>query len=278
MLVTAGQWGIEGWIAAQARKRGIPTLQLLHGVLAGHFHTGRPIESDAMVVWGEFWRDRFPKEEQEKITVANPGTVARLPRKSSKGGSPRRITYFSWPLDSSPFYNIHDFQSGMIAALHEVKEATGCRISIRAHPLENVGDIVASWRRHSGSFPSDIELSQYEPLEAVLEQTDVALMYRSTVLLDCRLNGIPVVLPGWIDYGWGITSEDIEGVHFADSFDDIRSMLKSWISQPPRAPSCRDGFVAAPEKGVDGFRSLVETLLHSGSEPISRGECGTIFP
>jgi hypothetical protein len=169
----------------------------------------------------------------------------------------------------SPFYNAHDFQAGMIDALCAVKEETGCRISIRAHPLENVGDIVASWRRHSGGFPSDIELSQHEPLETILAKTDVALMYRSTVMLDCRLNGIPVVLPGWIDYGWRDDHEDVEGVRFAESFDDIRSALQSWVSAPPPAPSRRQRFVAPPGEGVDGFRALVDRLLGAGGEPIS---------
>jgi hypothetical protein len=260
LVVTASQWGFEGWLMAEARKQGIPTLQLLHGVLAGYFHTGRAIESDAMVVWGEFWRDLFPEEDHGKIHVANPGNIARLSRSSSEDRS-RQITYFSWPLDQSPFYNPHDFQSGMIDVLSAVKDATGCRLCVRAHPLENIGDFVEHWRRRKGSFPPDIELSQYEPFESVLQRTDVALMYRSTILLDCQLNGIPAVIPGWIEYGWGPEIKRVDGVCFAKSFGEIRSVLQSWISQPPpECTQCRE-FVLPPGEGVKELRLLVDELV-----------------
>jgi hypothetical protein len=267
LVVTASQWGIEGWLMAEARKQGIRTLQLLHGVLAGYFHTGRAIESDAMVVWGEFWRDLFPKEDREKIHVANPGNVARVHHLGSTGeGRSRRVTYFSWPLDQLPFYNARDVQSGMIDTLSVVKEATGCRLCIRAHPQENMGDFVAHWRSRKGCFPPDIELSQYEPLHNVLQRTDVALMYGSTILLDCRLNGIPAVLPGWIDNGWSSEIRRIDGLHFAESFGDMRSVLQSWISHPPQVTTGRENMLVSPMgAGVDELKSIVGKLS---------GQCG----
>ena len=45
-VAMASLWGLEGWLAGVARRRGAPVVQLLHGVLGGAFHTGRPIDAD----------------------------------------------------------------------------------------------------------------------------------------------------------------------------------------------------------------------------------------
>ncbi len=61
LIVVANQWSIEGWFAQIARNRGIPVLQILHGAMGGYLHTQTPIQSDAMVVPGDFWRSLWPR-------------------------------------------------------------------------------------------------------------------------------------------------------------------------------------------------------------------------
>ena len=44
---------------------------------------------------------------------------------------------------------------------------------------------IERWRRRCGSLPPHLRLSQLEPLRKVLSETDIAVMFRSTVMLDC---------------------------------------------------------------------------------------------
>jgi hypothetical protein len=261
-VAMASLWGLEGWLAGIARRRGVPVVQLLHGVLGGAFHTGRPIDADALVVWGEFWRRRWPEGERRKIVVANPGGVApAVERRPREPGQPPRLTYFSWPLDRVDYYSAPDLLDGFVDLFHRLTAQGACTLTLRAHPLENPSDLVAHWRRRHGALPAGLRISQREPLASVLADTDVALLYRSTVLLDGFASGIPMLLPGWLDFAWSGELNGVEGVHRARDFADLEATLLAWLAHPPRpAPEAGAEFLAPEGTGVD----RVAALLGSG--------------
>ena len=99
--MVANQWGIEGWLTQCAKRRGIPALQVMHGVLGGYLYTRTPILSDALIVPGEFWKNLWPEDQRDKILIYNPPDSfpkKQRPRKSR----PDTLTYFSWPLSQRP--------------------------------------------------------------------------------------------------------------------------------------------------------------------------------
>jgi len=264
LIVMANQWGIEGWFAEIAKRRGIPVLQVMHGVLGGYFHTQSPIISDRLVVPGEFWRNLWPKDEQAKVVVFNPSESIG---KVKKRGSPdrRQITFFSWPLHSTPFYNSSEVMKGFMSVFHKLLSKGHHTVLVRAHPLENPSDFVKQWKKLYGPLPPRLRVGKHEPLNDVLAQTDVGLMFRSTVMLNCMANGIPILMPGWIDFGLNKVLKEIPGVFLADDVSSLESRLLEWIDDPPKVPErAVEYFAQTPDTGRESFVSLVNDLLASG--------------
>ena len=232
LIVMANQWGIEGWFTNIAARRGIPVLQIMHGALGGHLYTQTPIISNDLVVCGNFWRDLWVENQRPRILVGNPdGWIQKIPRRPSAGK--RSLTFFSWPLSHARFYSFYELVDGFIHILQRVVKAKKYKITIRFHPRENPGEFVRRWRRLYGPLPSEIRLHKNEPLSKTLAETDVALMFRSTVMLNCLASGIPFVLPGWIDFGWNRLLQDIRGIYLAPDFPEVEKKIGEWLDQPP---------------------------------------------
>ena len=79
------------------------------------------------------------------------------------------------------------------------------------------------------------------------------------------MNGIPTVIPGWIDYGWGLENEELGGLHLARSFGEIRSVLQSWISRPPLVDARNPSFVLPPGEGLGELRKRIARLVGRGT-------------
>jgi hypothetical protein len=261
LVVMANQHSLEGWFCRLAQRRGIPVLQVLHGVLGGEYYTKEPVLSEALLVWGDFWRARWPKSEQQKIHVVAPGSVvARVER--VKRPKPR-ITWFSWPFTQLPFFHDIELTRIVLGLLHDFLAAGTCEVILRAHPLENLSDLAEFWCRQFGSLPPGLELSQWEPIEEILERTDIALMFRSTVMLDCFASGIPVMIPGWIEFDWQDELEGLQGIHLAKDIQDLRTTLVAWLKAVPQLdPEQARQFVLPDEEdSVDRIQSLAESLV-----------------
>jgi len=264
LVVMANQHSLEGWFCRLAQRRGIPVLQVLHGVLGGEYYTKEPILSEALLVWGDFWRKRWPKSEQRRIHVVAPGSVvARVER--CKRPKPR-LTWFSWPFTQLPFFHDTELSRTLVGLLHDFLEVGACEVILRAHPLENLSDLVEFWRSHYGPLPPGLELSQWEPMEKVLARTDVALMFRSTVMLDCFASGIPVVIPGWIEFDWQDELEGLQGIHLARDVQDLRTTLAAWLTSVPRLDpqQTRQFVLPESEESPKSIRRLVEGLIIQG--------------
>jgi hypothetical protein len=230
LIVMANQWGIEGWFMDLARQRGIPILQIMHGIVSGHLHTQTPVRSDALVVWGELWRSLWPERERARILVYNPRTPTRVAAHRTSRQKPQ-ITFFSWPLDQVAFHNQQELLGGMIDVLHTLLQQGWCDVAVRFHPLENPDSFLRQWRDRHGPVPEALVLGKHDPLAQVLARTDVALMFRSTVMLDCLASHIPVVMPGWLDSGWGGSFAQLPGVYLAHDYSDLLAQLVDWLRQ-----------------------------------------------
>ncbi len=266
IIVVANQWGVEGWFTRIARGRGMPVVQVMHGVLGGYFHTKTPIISDSFVVPGEFWKNLWPEDQRGKIIVFNPdGFIKQIRRESSY--SKRRLTFFSWPLTQTPFYNFPEFIDGFIRIFQKILSSKNYEICIRAHPLENPSDFVNRWKRLYGALPHglSIESGKKGSLDDVLRRTDIALMFRSTVMLNCLSNGIPTIMPGWIDFGWRKELlQNVHGLYVARDFKDLEEILIGWLDSPPKIDSDTARFFIRPAgEGESEFRTMVNDLAAS---------------
>jgi len=232
MLVVASQWGIEGWLARLASLRGIHTVQLLHGVVAGPFFSRSAVETDELWVPGPFWKTLWTASQRSKIKVVRPeGYFRAVPRNSGT----HRLTYFSWPLQATPILNASELNDAFAKILTRLAKA-GNKVFVHAHPLENPTDLMRRWKKVTRQIPDTISFGKHRQTAALLAETDVALMFRSTVMLDCMASGIPVVIPGWIDMGMGEHLANTPGVHCAENFEDLERTLVRWLEQPPEIP------------------------------------------
>ncbi len=274
LVVVANQWGVEGWLLRIARARGIPTLQLMHGVPVG---TSRliqqaPLHSDGLVVWGHFWRSRWPAMLRDRIVVANPGVIHTVQR--DHGAGPRRVTLFSAPIERIPFLCASEWEALLVGLLDGLLNA-GHEVTIRAHPLEHPRRLLDALRRHAGTIPRGVKVSKVEPLAEVLAQTDVAITLFSTVMLDCVASGIPVIVPGWMDYGWSRDLTSVPGINVARDASELLELARK--ETLPEVTSC-DEFVAPAGTGRAEFESLVARLTSaphvSEGSPLSVGGSG----
>jgi hypothetical protein len=229
----------------------------MHGVLGGYLYTQTPILSDAMVVPGEFWKNLWPKDQRHKIFVFNPpGYFAKISRPLNR--RPRNLTFFSWPLAMLPYYNFYEITDGFIRIFHSLLADKTTHVTIRAHPLENPQDLTSRWHELYGPLPARLRIVKEEPLEVTLKNTDLALMYRSTVMLNCLANDIPVVMPGWIDYGWNDGLVELSNCYLARDFRDLEERLRLWLkvqpqdSEPPNA-----NFLHPSGMGKEDFLGLL---------------------
>jgi len=150
---------------------------------------------------------------------------------------------------------------GILDILHTLIQA-GVWVTVRAHPAENPADFIESWRQRYGELPTRLHLDKHGDLAELLAQTDIALMFRSTVMLDCLVNNIPIVMPGWIEFGWNHELYHLRGVHLARTWADLRATLQEWIQHPPTLdPNVISSFVETDSNGAHNLSSLLNQTL-----------------
>jgi hypothetical protein len=261
LVVMANAWSLEGWFTEIARSRDIPVLQIMHGVLGGYLYTQTPIASDAMVVPGEFWRNLWPQNQRHKIIAFNPNRDRVKSPRGERHGK-KRVTFFSWPLASLSFYNFQELTEGFMRLFHGLVSTGAVEVVVRVHPQENPSDFTIRWKQLYGSLPRGIWIDKKKSLGEILDETDVALMFRSTVMLDCMANGIPIVTPGWIDFGWNEALVDVPTVYVAHDFIDLEQRVRAWLEHPPIiSPEAVDHFVRSPDADRTSFLSLINDLV-----------------
>jgi hypothetical protein len=263
LVVVANQWGIEGWFTEIAKSRGIPILQVMHGAVGGYLYTQTPIISDGMVVPGCFWKKLWAADQRRKIIVYNPLDYIRTVEKVLISHR-KRITFFSWPLSEVSFYSLSELVDGFIHIFHRVLSEGDYEVMVRAHPLENPSDFVRRWEELYGPLPKTLYVGKFEPLNHILGRTDVAVMFRSTAMLNCLVNSIPVIMPGWIDFGWNDALMNVPGMYLAPDFGNLEKQLLKWLNESPEfKEESTEYFISSSEAGREELVSLIKNVVES---------------
>lgn len=259
LCVMASAWGLDGWLSRIASAHGIATLDLLHGALGGYFYTKTPIKANGMIVWGEFWRNLWNEVEREKIAVFSPPEL--FPRIEKRPADKKRLTFFSWNTAVMPQYSHSELTDCILASLHELAQSPQVQITIRLHPAQHPADLVRFWEKKYGALPKNLRWSKREPLSEIIAETDVALMFRSTVMMNCLHNDIPVLIPGWIDFAWNDLLKDVNGIYLATGFKDMQDQMQKWLAVPPCGfKETAAMFANSTLNIVANFGQYVETL------------------
>jgi hypothetical protein len=252
-LWVANQWGSEGGLIQVAKKLSIPVTQVQHGALHRYYPVA-PIRTSRFFVWGQFWKDRLKASERGKVEVFNPGLdVVPVEHKRQSTGK-KRITFLTAPIHAIMFWH-PDAILREVSALVKDLVNNGYAVIMRLHP----SDQIAPWRRALeeaiGSITSEVRFSKEESLASVLQETDLAVMFFSTVFLNCVAGGIPVIGLGWYPHIWQKPLEQSGMVHFAASVGEVVALADQLLQQP---------------HNIKGTEQFLATRSFESSVPISQ--------
>jgi hypothetical protein len=213
----ANQWGSELTLAQGARNRSIPIVQVQHGMLEQHYRWA-PCYTDRFLVWGEGWRDLLPPETQRLTEVVNPSWGAP-DEVRSREATGRRLTFFTTPA-VQPLWNAHLLSSEIRQIMQELG-AAGWRVTVRVHPNDSIAGWRAAVRDMSASGSGRVRIDQRTDLSDLLAQTDIAVLFRSTVLLGCVVSGIPTIALEWYPWLWDDLLKRTGVVELASSMEGV---------------------------------------------------------
>jgi len=252
-LWVANQWGSEGGLVQVARKLGIPVTQVQHGALHRYYPVAS-IHTNRFFVWGQFWKDRLKGSGEGKAEVFNPGLdVLPVERKRQSAGK-KQITVLTTPIHEIMFWHPDTILREVSALVKDLLN-NGYAVLMRLHP----GDQITPWRRAleaaTGSSSPEVRFSKEEPLASILQETDLAIMFFSTVFINCIASGIPVIGLGWYPHIWQGPLKQSGVVHFASSVAEVVEFANRLLQQP---------------RNIMGTEQFLATRSFESSVPISQ--------
>jgi hypothetical protein len=249
--VIVGNPVFEAYALHAARRRGIPTILLQHGIL-GDFCQFIDPPVDHYVVRGEFWKQFLAPAARQRACVLNPApdTSAISATRADSG----TLVFISAPYAMQEFFNEGDLDEIITVLIAAACEA-GRELVIRVHPLEQVAD----YRRRVGGILAGmaiapaISYSQGPGLEDVLCPAAVAVTFSSTVFLDCLRHRVPIVSFAWHDFSYRTQVEQWGVFRFAHDLVDLKLLIADGLAGrlKPFAKST-EPFLAATPEGVLG--------------------------
>lgn len=250
-LVT-GNPVFEEYALHAARRNGIPTLVLQHGVLGDFCQFSDP-RCDTYVVRGTFWRDFLSEASRKKAKVLNHTAQSDLETTPSKKTS---ILFLTAPYHAHDLWHPDDLRE-ILFRLMDVCARADFTMTIRVHPLDSIKTyeaLVASYRPN-GTLRPEVKLTQSTPLTSDLETAAAAVLYSSTVFLDCLAAQIPVISFGWHDFSFKSEIERLGVFHFAPDLDGLAALAG-----------------AAAEGKLAPFRGPIKMFLEDTPDHVLRTE------
>lgn len=225
--VVVGNPGFERYALQAARRRGIPTILLQHGILGDYCQLSDP-PVDHYVVRGAFWRDFLAPQPRVRSQVLEPSTQARDAKLDpvSRGA----ILFLTTPSRMQAFQHFSDLND-ILRAVLEVAAKRGRELIVRVHPLEEIGFYqckISQWVQ-TGGLQVTVTYSQGPGLDELLNRAAVAVTYCSTVFLDCLRHRVPIVSFGWHDFSYKRQIEAHGVFHFAEDLAGLSRLIERGV-------------------------------------------------
>lgn len=195
-MILVGNAGFERALLLHESVREIPVVMLQHGIMHWVFGvTDEPV--DVFLLRGSFFQRSVNEKFRRKTLILNseaPKSPVSRPGDTVKDS----ILFITAPYDIPEFFHREDLRD-IVRSLMSASRATGRRLVIRVHPMEKISTyrkLVAGLEPELG-FKVDVDYSQGPGVEGFLERSCVAVLYFSTMFLDCLRHGIPIISFGW---------------------------------------------------------------------------------
>lgn len=243
-MLVVGNAGWERSLLQSDRAKQIPSVMLQHGIMHWVYAVAdQPVT--AFLVRGEFFQNLVNEKLRKKTTVCNyPQQVAASLQRdvSTRQG----ILFITMPYQVAPLFHrvdLHEIVSCLLRVAHRSRRP----LLIRVHPLERISSyqkLVLKIEEQLG-FHCEVVYSQGPGAEALLSRSSVAVLYFSTMFLDCLRHGIPIVSPDW---HWFANKKDFReaGIfNFASDLRQLEELVSNGLDgRLPSSPGSLNEFLA----------------------------------
>ncbi|OGT39857.1 MAG: hypothetical protein A3E81_01675 [Gammaproteobacteria bacterium RIFCSPHIGHO2_12_FULL_36_30] len=232
--IIVGNNAFEAYALSIAREKGIPTILLQHGIL-GDYYQFLDSQVSSYIVYGEFWRNFLVSSAKKRAIIIHPATNKTVVNHHTAKKNNRKsfVVYFS-PLyaqvdKKNRFYVETDSQ--LLSIAREVAVA-GAKLIIRFHPLDHI----TLHRNHikklykNNMIDVQVEYNYKENISDLLNGAAAAIMYFSTVFMDCVKSGIPVISYDWLHFPLKKHIAPHEIFNFAKNLQELRTLIRKALS------------------------------------------------
>jgi len=255
--------GNAGWERSLLQSRcaeRIPSLMLQHGIMHWVYAVSdQPVTH--FLVRGKFFQKLVNDQLRRKTIVCNyPQQKANVQVAPSLRND---VLFITMPYQVAPLFHRGDLRDILRSLLH-VSYSVGRRLVIRVHPLEKVSSysqLVSELQQEAGRH-SDVIYSQGPGAEDVLASSRVAVLYFSTMFLDCLRHGIPIISFGWHSFPNKRHFEQAGIFNFASNLSDLEQLVQRAVEgNIPPARAALEDFLAPtrPEEISKILRELWES-------------------
>lgn len=205
-----------------------PTVMLQHGVMHWVYAVAdQPV--DVLVLRGPFFQ-RVIEEELRRKTVIRNFPAPAVSGAQSAGTTRDHVLFITAPYDVLPLFHLQDLRD-ILSSLLRVAETSRRPLIIRVHPMEKISwyeRTIAELQKELGMHPA-VVYSQGPGADDVLARSCVAVLYFSTMFLDCLRHGIPIVSFGWHWFPYMRQFEAEQILNFASDLRSFEALVEQGI-------------------------------------------------
>lgn len=218
------QYGL--WIA---KKKHIPTVLLQHGVLGDYYQfVDWPV--DHYIVRGQFWRDFLMKSARDRAYVINPPTDKNYPYTNNLA-KPYFVYFSLFYPDIEKKTRFCEERDSQLLAIAEAAIASNSGLVIRFHPRDCIERhkkyIQLLYKKNGIILP--VYYSHTENVRTLLKSASAAVMYFSTVFLDCLSLNIPIITYDWLNFPHKKHIKKYQLFYFARNLMELKFLITKAI-------------------------------------------------
>jgi len=266
-MLVVGNAGWERALLMREDIKRVPVVMLQHGIMHWVYAVAdQPV--DVFLLRGPFFQRVINDRLRRKTVIRNfPEPKADVAQPAARVRDD--ILFITTPYDVLTLFHPEDLRD-ILRSLLRVSHASHRRLSIRVHPQEKISayEKTVSELHSEIGLRAEVSYSQGPGVEEVFARSCVAVLYFSTMFLDCLRHGIPIVSFGWHWFPNKRQFEE-EGIfNFASDLKKLEELVREGIEG--RLPQRRAGlteFLASsqPEETSRLFREIWNARRSAGS-------------
>jgi len=253
-MLVVGNAGWERALLESALVKHVPSVMLQHGIMHWVYAAAdQPVTY--FLVRGKFFQNLVNENLRKRLILCNYPQVG--PISQTQGDSRRGILFITMPYKVVPLCHQGDLQD-ILSCLLRVSHHSQRPLFVRVHPLERISfyrKLVSEIEERLG-FHCEVVYSQGPGAEDLLGRSSVAILFFSTMFLDCLRYGIPIVSPDWHWFANKRHFREAGIFHFASDLRHLEQLVGEGIDgRLPSRSGSLDEFLA-PTRPEDVSRVL----------------------